>query len=119
MTEFSPRGARVPPFSSRSRAATPAAEGAAAEVPKNRQSPCAVAGQVPEPNRPTPLTETPSAAVQFGARKVRNPPPGMPWQGPADPAGQRVVRPTCTGPAALKGSSGTVAGSVETFAPAA
>ncbi len=74
---------------------------------------------MPEPKPPTPLTETPSAPAQLGAGKLTKPPPGRPSHGPAAPLAQCVVRPICTGPAALYGSSGTVAGSVDTFAPAA
>ena len=71
-------GAVAAPSSCRTMASQPAVCGAAADVPKNRQSPGLTAGQVPEPKVPTPLTCTPSAP-----RKSR------PWNccaaGPATP----------------------------------
>jgi hypothetical protein len=68
---------------------------------------------------PDPLTETPSAAVQVGATAVRNLDPATPWHGPTAPRLHWVVEPICTGPPALKVSSGTVFGSVDWLAGAA
>ena len=73
-------------------------------------------GQVPDPNGPTPLTDTPSEAAQFGAGKSILGPPAMPVHGPGLPPGQRVVLNSSTGPAALNGSTGTVGGSTYTLA---
>src|SRR5215217_3305508 len=101
MISLSCRGAMVPPNSCLVSAATPAAVGAAAEVPKNRHWPCTVVGQVPEPNPPAPLTDTPSEAAQVGPGAVRRTPPGTPWQGPTAPPRHWVVVTICTGPAAL------------------
>ena len=94
-----------PPAASSTRAATPAALGVAADVPKKRQSPCVAAGQLPAPNPPAPLTETPSAEVYVGASFVRPPPPATLWLLPAGPvaghgydAEQTVVLTNETGP---------------------
>src|SRR3954462_12605675 len=73
-----PRGSTSPPLASRTSAATPAADGVAAEGPKKRHSPWLSVGQVPEPKPPEPLTDTPSAAVQFGALTVFGAGPGRP-----------------------------------------
>src|SRR6185437_9013623 len=80
---FSSRGDSWPPSSCRTTAATPAADGAAADVPKNRQTPFAVAGQTFGSGKPPdPLIETPSAAVHVGATAVRKLVPGTPVHGP-------------------------------------
>src|ERR1051325_3732350 len=91
------------PSRSRTRASHPALWGADAEVPKNWHWPCPpgfAAGQVPDPNPPTPLTDTPSDADQVGATvaDVTTPPPATPVHGPAAPPAQTVVDPSWTGP---------------------
>jgi hypothetical protein len=116
MIAFRAIGEIRPPNSCRVSAATPAALGAAADVPKKRQAPWVVVGQVPEPKGPTPLTETPSAASQYGAVKLRDEPPETPLHGPGFPPGHRVVVTICVGPAALKGSWAMVAGSTDVLA---
>ena len=98
-------GGDAAPISSRTSASQPAVCGAAAEVPKNRQSPGTTDGQVPDPKPPTPLTEVPSAPRKSSPWNCCGAGPATPTHGPGALPGHTVVSSKSTGPPLLNPSS--------------